>query len=112
VLPYSPLSNGLLTGKMRPDRQFNPGDLRRGNRRFTPANIERINGLLEQLRPIADRHQVSIGQLVIAWTFSQPGVTSVLCGARNPQQAVENAAAGDVKLSAEEIEFIGKTVHV
>ena len=35
VLPYSPLANGLLTGKIRPDRQFNPGDLRRGNRRFT-----------------------------------------------------------------------------
>ncbi len=111
VLPYSPLSNGLLTGKIQPGRQFNPGDLRRGNRRFTAANIERINGLLEQLRPIAQRHQVSIGQLVIAWTFSQPGVASVLCGARNPQQAIENAAAGNVRLSAEEIELIGETVH-
>ncbi len=111
VLPYSPLSNGLLTGKMRPDRQFNPGDLRCGNRRFTSNNIEKVNAMLDQLRPIAERHQVSIGQLVIAWTFSQPGVTSVLCGARNPQQAIENAAAGDVELSPEEVETIGKTVH-
>jgi aryl-alcohol dehydrogenase-like predicted oxidoreductase len=111
LLPYSPLANGLLTGKIRPDRQFGPGDLRRGNRRFTPANIERIGGMLEQLRPIAERHQVSIAQLVIAWTFSQPGVTSVLCGARNPQQAIENAAAADIRLSPEEIELIGKTVH-
>ena len=83
VLAYSPLANGLLTGKIRPDRQFGPGDLRRGNRRFTPANIERINAMLEQLRPIAERHQASIAQLVIAWTFSQPGVTCVLCGARD-----------------------------
>ena len=50
VLAYSPLANGLLTGKIRPDRQFGPGDLRRGNRRFTPANVERINAMLQQLR--------------------------------------------------------------
>ena len=47
MLAYSPLANGLLTGKIRPDRQFGPGDLRRGNRRFTPANIERINAMLQ-----------------------------------------------------------------
>ena len=76
-----------LTGKIRPDRQFGPGDLRRGNRRFTAANIERVNSMLEELRPMAERHQASIGQLVIAWTFSQPGVACVLCGARDPRQA-------------------------
>ena len=83
VLAYSPLANGLLTGKIRPDRQFGPGDLRRGNRRFTPANIERINAMLRQLRPMAERHKATIAQLVIAWTFSQPGMTCVLCGARD-----------------------------
>ena len=94
VLAYSPLANGLLTGKMRPDRQFGPGDLRKGNRRFTPAGIERVNAMLEQLRPMAQRHQATIAQLVIAWTCMQPGMTCVLCGARDPQQAIENAAAG------------------
>ncbi|MEN6450648.1 MAG: aldo/keto reductase [Thermoguttaceae bacterium] len=112
VLPYSPLANGLLTGKIRPDRKFEPGDLRLANRRFAPANIERVNSLLTQLRPVAEQHHVSIAQLVIAWTLSQPGVTSVLCGARSQGQAVENAAAGDVSLSTEEIELIGKTVHL
>lgn len=84
VLPYSPLANGLLTGKMRPDRQFAAGDLRKANRRFSPENIPRINAALEQLRPIAQRHQASIAQLVIAWTCAQPGITCVLCGARRP----------------------------
>ena len=111
VLAYSPLANGLLTGKIRPDRQFGPGDLRRGNRRFTPANIERINAMLEQLRPIAERHQATIAQLVIAWTLSQPGMTCVLCGARDPQQAIENAAAGQIALSADEVETMGNLVH-
>ncbi|MCE5269452.1 MAG: aldo/keto reductase [Planctomycetaceae bacterium] len=112
VLPYSPLANGLLTGKIRPDRQFGAGDLRRGNRRFSPAGIEKVNGMLDQLRPIAEQHRCSIAQLVIAWTYSQPGITSVLCGARTARQAIENAAAGDVALSAEELETIGATVRV
>jgi len=111
VLAYSPLSNGLLTGKMRPDRQFGPGDLRKGNRRFTPAGIERVNAMLEQLRPMAQRHQATIAQFVIAWTCVQPGMTCVLCGARDPQQAMENATAGGITLSPDEVEMIGKLVH-
>ena len=111
VLAYSPLANGLLTGRMRPDRQFGPGDLRKNNRRFSPANIERINDSLEQLRSIADRHVATPGQLVIAWTISQPGVTCALCGARNPQQAIDNAAAGDIVLSPDELDAIGQHVQ-
>jgi aryl-alcohol dehydrogenase-like predicted oxidoreductase len=111
VLAYSPLANGLLTGKIRPDRQYEPGDLRKGNSRFSPANVERVDAMLDQLKPIAERHQATIGQLVIAWTAAQPGMTCVLCGARNPQQAIENAAAGQITLSAEEVETMGRLVH-
>jgi methylglyoxal reductase len=111
VLAYSPLANGLLTGKIRPDRQYNAGDLRKMNRRFTPAGVERVNAMLEQLRPMAERHQATLGQLVIAWTFSQPGMTCVLCGARDAQQARENAAAGRIVLSGEEVETMGQIVH-
>ena len=111
VLAYSPLANGLLTGKLRPDRQYNPGDLRKANPRFRPENVERINGLLQQLQPIADRHGATIGQLVIAWTAAQPGMTCVLCGARNVQQANENAAAGKIQLSAEEIAEMGQVIR-
>jgi methylglyoxal reductase len=111
MLAYSPLANGLLTGKIRPDREFASGDLRRGNRRFTPTNIERINTMLESLRPIAERHQATIGQLVIAWTFMQPGMTCVLCGAREPQQAIENAGAGRIELSPDEVATIGQSIR-
>jgi methylglyoxal reductase len=111
VLAYSPLANGLLTGKIRPDRKYAPGDLRLGNRRFTAASIERVNGMLDEIRPIAERHQATIGQVVIAWTYMQPGMTCVLCGARNPEQAIENAAAGRIELSADEVKTIGETVH-
>ncbi|MGO9115546.1 MAG: aldo/keto reductase [Thermoguttaceae bacterium] len=111
VLAYSPLANGLLTGKLQPDRQYNPGDLRKANPRFRPESVERINGLLQQLQPIADRCDATIGQLVIAWTAGQPGITCVLCGARNALQAEENAAAGKIALSAEEISTIGELIR-
>ncbi len=111
VLAYSPLANGLLTGKLQPDRQYNPGDLRKPQPRFRPENVERINGLLRQLQPVADRHDATIGQLVIAWTAAQPGITCVLCGARNAQQAEENAAAGGIELSAEETAAMGELIR-
>ncbi len=81
VFAYSPLANGLLTGKIRPDRQYAAGDLRRGNPRFSPANVEQVDAMLDQLKPIVQRHQATIGQLVIAWTAARLGMTCVLCGA-------------------------------
>ena len=111
VLAYSPLANGLLTGKIGPDRQFGPGDLRKANPRFRRDNIEKVNGTLEQLRPLAESHRASIAQLVIAWTCAQPGMTCVLCGARNPQQAIENAAAGGIALAPDDVRMMGEVVH-
>lgn len=112
MLAYSPLVNGLLTGKTRPDRQFNPGDLRRANPRFRPENIERMNGLLQLLQPMAERHGSTIGQLVIAWTAAQPGLTCVLCGARDAAQAIENAGAGKIELSTDEISLMGQLIRM
>lgn len=102
VLAYSPLEHGLLTGKITAARAFKEGDLRKGHASYTPENIARVNGLLDRLRPVAERHQATLSQLVIAWTIAQPGITHALCGARTPEQAVENARAGEIRLSAED----------
>ena len=110
VLAYSPLANGLLTGRIRPDRQYGPGDLRKANVRFRPENVDRMNAMLAQLQLMAQRHDATIAQLIIAWTFSQPGLTCVLCGARDAGQAAENAAAGKIVLSDDEINTIAATV--
>jgi aryl-alcohol dehydrogenase-like predicted oxidoreductase len=102
VLAYSPLSLGLLTGRIRPDREYGRGDLRVGNPRFTAENLQRITGMLDELRPLAVDKGLSLAQLVIAWTLAQPGLTHALVGARSPEQAKENAGAG-VVLSSEEL---------
>ncbi|MCL2305635.1 MAG: aldo/keto reductase [Planctomycetaceae bacterium] len=110
VLAYSPLGNGLLTGGISPDRVFNDGDLRKNNPRFSPENIERINAKLRKLLPICEKYSLTIGQTVIAWTAAYYDRMHVLCGARTAEQVEENAAAGDVRLTPEEIGMVEKVV--
>ncbi|MCK5712296.1 MAG: aldo/keto reductase, partial [Hyphomicrobiaceae bacterium] len=105
------LVHGLLTGTMTPDRQFKEGDLRRGNPCFNIESRQQVAAMLNEFVPIAKKHKATISQLVIAWTFSRPGVTHVLCGARTQEQAVENAAAGDLVLDEEDIQAINGTIE-
>lgn len=102
-LAYSPMAMGLLTGKITAEREFGQGDIRAHQPRFSVENRHRVGELLEDLRPIAEEHDLTFAQLVMAWTANQPGVTHVLAGARNPRQARENAKAGRVELSETEI---------
>ena len=93
ILVYSPLQLGLLTGKMKPGQEFAAGDLRRGHRLFTPENVKRVNTMLNRIRPLAETKNATLGQLVLRWTLAQPGISVALVGARNPEQAVQNARA-------------------
>lgn len=105
-LAYSPIAQGLLTGKVGPDRQFGKDDQRNGNPRFSLENRKIIASMLEQFSPIAEAHQITTGQLVIAWTLAQPGCSHALLGARTAEQAIENAQAGAVQLTENEISQI------
>jgi len=106
ILAYSPLERGLLTGKMKPGHVFAPGDHRQEVSFFKQENLKRVDEFLDQLRPIAAEKHLTLGQLVLLWTLEQPGITIALVGARNSEQAVENAKAIDNKLSKEEIAII------
>jgi methylglyoxal reductase len=107
VMGYSVLALGLLSGEITADRTFAGDDQRRDNPRFSSENRSRVDRLMCTIRPIAEAHGVSPAQVVIAWTLAQPGLTFALCGARNPDQARENAGAGHLRLSATDIETIG-----
>ncbi|MER9403929.1 aldo/keto reductase [Mesorhizobium caraganae] len=108
VLSYSSLALGLLSGKIGPDRVFTGDDQRKDNPRFSLANRRKVAALMEAIRPIAEAHGASEAQVVIAWTLQQPGITFSLCGARSPQQARENAQAGRIRLSGQEINQISE----
>ncbi len=106
ILAYSPMERGLLTGKMIPGHQFAAGDHRAGVPFFTDENIKRTNAFLDKIKPLANDKHVALGQLVIRWTIEQPGITIALVGARNADQAIQNAKAMEIKLSKEELGFI------
>jgi len=108
ILVYSPLQLGLLTGKMKPGQHFDASDLRSTNKLFKPEAVQAVNDFLNKIRPLAETKNATLGQLVLRWTLAQPGITVALVGARNPEQAVQNAKAIDVKLSFEEVDFINK----
>lgn len=106
VLSYSSLALGLLAGKIGPDRVFEGDDQRKDNPRFSIANREKVAALMTAIKPIADGHDATLAQTVIAWTLQQPGISFSLCGARDAQQATENAKAGQLRLTEEEVEAI------
>lgn len=112
ILAYSPLAQGLLTGKFGSGHTFDSADNRSKNKLFQGENYERAQQALAKLRPIAERHQTSLGNLAVAWLIAQPQ-TNAIMGARNSQQSVENAKVGDVHLTPEElaeINAIGRIV--
>jgi len=105
ILAYSPLAQGLLTGKFGPDHQFPEGDHRAKNRLFQGENYQRVQQALGKLRPIAERHHCSLAQLSLAWLIAQPQ-TNAIAGARHQEQSSSNAKATEVKLSPEELQEI------
>ena len=112
ILAYSPLAQGLLTGKFNLGHEFAEGDNRRSNKLFKGDNFVRAQAALDKLRPIADRYNVSLANLAIAWLIAQPQ-TNAITGARHAKQIEENAIAASVKLSPAdlaEIDAIGRTV--
>lgn len=108
ILAYSPLERGLLSGKMKPGHHFNEGDHRAELHFFNDENLTRTNAFLEKIKPLADEKNATLAQLVIRWTIEQPGITIALVGARNAEQAIQNARAIEVSLNQDDISFINR----
>lgn len=109
ALTYMSLEQGLLTGKIGMSRVFKPSEFRSNtqwNPWFQPENRRRVLEMLNGWKQMTQKYDCSLAQLVIAWTLAQRGVTHVLCGARNQQQVLENAHAGDLKISAADMQRI------
>lgn len=110
VLSYSSLALGLLTGRIDPERSFEGDDLRKSDPRFSSENRRKVAEFAESVRPLAEAHHATITQLVIAWTACRQGISFVLCGARNAGQAIENADAGSLELTDNELAEIDRAV--
>jgi len=103
ILPWSPLAGGLLSGKFR-FGETGPAGARRSQFDFPPVDLARAHAAVEAMRPIADSHKVSVAQIALAYLLAKPFVTSVIIGAKTPEQLSDNLAAVEVKLSADELQ--------
>ena len=107
ILAYSPLAQGLLTGRVTADRVFPENDSRAKRAIMAPEYRARVNERLDRLGTLADRHNCTVANLAVAWLLGEPMIASVLCGTRDSDQARENARGAEIELSAEESRTIG-----
>ncbi len=93
IVTYSSLAQGLLTGTIRLNDTYAPGDLRPRSVLWQSENLGKCLYTVERLRPIAQQLGVTLAQLSLRWLISQPGVTSALVGARTVSEIRENVGA-------------------
>lgn len=103
ILAYSPMAQGLLTGKFGPEHQFEKGDHRSSNRLFQADVYPRVQQALDALRPLAEKKGLTMAQLALAWVIAKPGVCAI-AGARDARQSADNAQASAVTLTKAELD--------
>ena len=102
VMVYWPLMKGLLAGRLPRDAELDERDSRRKYAMYQDDEWQRNHDFVDRLREAAELTGHTVAQLVVNWTFSQPGITCALCGAKRPAQIEETAGALGWSLSAEQ----------
>src|SRR5271169_5740053 len=102
LLVWSPLAGGLLSGKYSRTNQ-KPADSRRNDFDFPIVDKERTWKILDVMAPIAKAHECSSARVSLAWLLAKPVVTSVIIGAKRPDQLQDNLAAVELTLTADEL---------
>jgi aryl-alcohol dehydrogenase-like predicted oxidoreductase len=107
VICYSPLAQGLLTGRFR-RREDIPDDIRSRNKLFREGTFERCLEVLDFMQTTTDKHGKSLTQVALNWVVQQPQVTSAIVGAQNPAELKHDVESFDWKLSSEELKALGE----
>jgi aryl-alcohol dehydrogenase-like predicted oxidoreductase len=105
LMVWSPLAGGLLSGKYGRQQQGEEGS-RRTQFDFPPVDKERAWDVIDVMRPIAEARGASVAQVALAWLLHQPQVTTVIVGAKRPEQLADNIKATELRLSPEELQRI------
>ena len=113
IVAFSPLSQGLLTGKYRKNMPIPEGSRathqadKQINKLLTEENLDKV----EELVKIADELGITMAQLALAWALRKPCMSSLIIGATKPEQAVSNASASGIELSADVIDKMEKILN-
>ena len=113
VICYSPMQAGLLTGGFTRERAqaLDENDWRKANPEFSGDNLERNLALADALRPIAAKHNVSMGTIALAWVLAWPGLSAAIVGARSPGQVDGWIDAAKFELGTDELDAIAKAIE-
>lgn len=106
ILAYSPLAQGLLTGKYSSETYEAPVGARRLDPRFSQQGLEKLAPLFEALKTVGDRHQKTPAQVALNWVISQGALP--IPGAKNARQAQQNAGALGWSLGTSEMENLAE----
>ncbi len=101
-LPFAPLGRGFLTGALQP-RTFAPGDFRKNNPRFQREAMDANQALVETVKGVAERRDATPAQVALAWLLAQGDHIVPIPGTKRRSRLEENAAAADLKLTAEDL---------
>jgi aryl-alcohol dehydrogenase-like predicted oxidoreductase len=104
VIVYSPMQSGILTDTFSAARVAGMADddWRRHAQHFVEPDISRNIALRDALRPVADRHGVTVSAVAVAWTLAWPGVTGAIVGARDAAQVDGWVGASSLRLTPED----------
>jgi aryl-alcohol dehydrogenase-like predicted oxidoreductase len=108
VIVYSPMRSGLLTGRFSPERveSLPDDDWRAADDDFRDPKLSVNLALVERLRSVAERRDMTLPELSIAWTLAWPAVTGAIVGARNPEQVDGWIRGGDIPLEEKDLDDI------
>jgi aryl-alcohol dehydrogenase-like predicted oxidoreductase len=107
MLVYGPLAHGLLSGHLRADSNFTPGDWRAKSQDFQGEPYQRNLKVVATLERIANVELgVSISRLAVAWTLANPAVHVAIVGTRNPDHVDDAVAAAELELSDDVLHHI------
>jgi aryl-alcohol dehydrogenase-like predicted oxidoreductase len=104
VIAYSPLAQGLLSGKYHRDNR--PANrIRAASPLFLPENLDRAGDLIATLREVADAHSATPAQIALAWVIHRPAVVAIP-GASSVEQLESNVAAASIDLTEDEYQVL------
>ncbi|BAE64121.1 unnamed protein product [Aspergillus oryzae RIB40] len=106
LVAYSPLSRGLLSGRLKSPDDLEEGDFRRGIPRFFPENFHKNLELAEKLHTIAARNGITVGQLALAWLLAQGDNVIPIPGTKSIDYFNENMGALEVELGMQDLREI------
>ncbi|MCX6459594.1 MAG: aldo/keto reductase family protein [Actinobacteria bacterium] len=110
---WSPLAQGVLTGKYLPGATHPEGSratTEDGDRFMTRLLADEVLKAVQKLQPIASDLGMSMAQLALAWVLSKPGISAAIIGATKPEQVIDNVRAAGVTLDAETLTLIDQAL--